>query len=49
MTIVLGQTVSDVEQEKVTKEARKFANNLHQSDNKYHIGETPNCGPTHGP
>lgn len=48
VTIVLGQTVSDVEQEKVTKEARKFANNLLQSDNKYHIG-TSNCGPTHGP
>lgn len=38
--IVLGQILSDIEQEKIIKEARKFVSNLHLSDNKYPIGET---------
>ena len=37
--VVLGQTLSDFEQEKVIKKARKF-NNLYFSDSKYLIGET---------
>ena len=38
--VVLRQTLSDLEQEKVIKEARKITNNLHQSDSKYTIGES---------
>lgn len=37
---ILGQTLSDIEQEKVIKEATEFTNNLHLSDNKYPVGET---------
>ena len=38
--VVLRQTLSDLEQEKVIKEARKITNNLHRSDSKYTIGES---------
>ena len=34
VVVVLGQTLSDTEQEKLIKEARKFANNLHLSYSK---------------
>ena len=38
--VVLGQILSDIEREKGIKEARKSADNLHLSDNKYLTGET---------
>ena len=38
--IIRGQTLSDPEQERVIKEARKFASTLHLSDTKFPIGET---------
>ena len=37
--VVLRPTLSDLGQEKVIKEADKFANNLHLSSSKYPLGE----------
>lgn len=38
--IILGQFLSDTEQKRVLREARRCANSLHLSDPKYPIGET---------
>ena len=38
--VVLRQTLSDLEQEKVIKEADKFANNLHLSDTQCPTGDS---------
>ena len=39
--IILGQTLSDREKEKVLKEAHNFADSLHLSSSKYPVGEPP--------
>ena len=38
--IILGQTLSDTEKEKVLKEAHNFVDSLHLSSSKYPVGET---------
>ena len=38
-TVVLGQTLSDLEQEKVIREAQKFADTFQLSNSKHSIGE----------
>ena len=38
--VVLGQTLSDLEQGKVIRETMKFGNNVHLPDNKYPIRES---------
>lgn len=38
--VIVGQTLSGTEHERVFQEARRYANGLHLSDFKYPIGET---------
>lgn len=38
--VVLRQTLSDLEQERVIKEVRMITNNLHSSDSKHPTGES---------
>ena len=40
ITIILNQTLSDTDIERVKREAKKFADGLHLSDTKYPTGET---------